>query len=186
MEKEKRKNIVILTLGVLLILSLLFGIYSYGFKQGYEGRINKIIDFYESWDLDTKDLFIDGFNGIKLYSDSDNFTRIKSLMFSLNISNISYPYLHGIAYYQSRKVYDNFAETECSGSYDNNFRNVELWKCNKTMEIRNNSIPSENIEKFVLMHELGHYLFDMGDSEEEQICADNYAKQKGVGENKLK
>lgn len=163
---------LILFLGILLILSLIWGSYNYGFKHGYEKDIEEIVNFYDIWNLDTKELYTGEFKGIKLYSDVDNFKRIIKLMTELNISNQSYLYLNGIAYYQNDSFY------KCRGQFDANFVNVELWKCDENFSVRGNNITREYSEKFILLHELGHYILEETNSDGQQEFSDNYAIKK--------
>lgn len=109
-------------------------------------------------------------NGFDVYSDVDNFNRIEKLITELDIYQEDYSGIKSIYYFQNQSIDNSYIrrvpDQSCDGSYLIFSKIIELYRCDDTVRIRQIDMD----EKFILAHELGHYVF-----EGEETWADNYA-----------
>ena len=110
--------------------------------------------------------FDDVINGIKVYSDQEDFSRLEGLMNDLGVTSEKYPVLHGIGYYYESP------DGQCYGAYYSDTQELYITKCDSKKIFRDHV----GGEHFILAHELGHYIFDMIETYE-QDWADDYAEE---------
>jgi len=119
------------------------------------------------------DYFTENYNGFIIKSDKEDFTRIKLAIDNLRINSYDYFNIKYIYYIQ---------DNSCDGLYSEYSNSIYLYSCYKDVENRNYKINAEDIETFILAHELGHFIFieEYGDEEDR---ADDYAHElSGIGE----
>lgn len=144
---ESKKIIVYL---VILFIVIFFLIHFENQNRDLRKKIHNLEDIISIYynPINETGLYKKHINGIKVYSDKNNFSRIQYLMSQLFVDNITYPHLQGIIYYQEYNI--------CDGSYQDEPSYVELYRCDNTIKVRNKSVD----ELFILAHELGHYKFE--------------------------
>lgn len=165
---------------IVLILVIAGFFYIVGYCNAFYNANKQIKEFYDGKSIASVDVdFRTEINNITVSSDLNNFTHITNLMYELRIDKSRYPNLNGIIYYQNKSVngYYSFIEDgSCDGSYYPVGNYIALYKCDGPTIIREYNVSKEYSEKFILLHELGHYE-GYNNVDYQQKTADIYAKE---------
>ena len=191
LKKQKKLStklsIIFFSISVFFFLcTVLVYIIVHSFNTGYDSGItvckqainNYMNVSYSFVYVPDKDLFNETYNGLVVFSDINDFSRINNIMLKNKINLLTYSKLQAIIYYQNQSKYNGYYEhievSACDGNYDPINKIVNLYRCDGDFKLRNINVSSKDSESFILLHELGHYM-DYNSPEYQQDTADKYA-----------